>query len=208
MGIEIQIYVGDNDTLKDHPNITPDGWIPLGGGHGCCDEDEMREYVAKFDGKNMRLRIAEIEGPTRDLSPARPKIKDDKWPKDGKPADFSDLVEPVVKALRFCYSMRRKNQGIDVPWNGHNIGRDELVTCFDPLYALSAEMLTYDKEDQGREAVEVIVGIALQLGIEQGRRIERTSDRRRHEDFMREMDQLIIKSLKEEIERLKDQVAM
>jgi hypothetical protein len=37
---------------------------------------------------------------------------------------------------------------------------------------VSAEQLRYDDEEQGRDPLEVIIGIAIQLGIEQGRRVE------------------------------------
>lgn len=64
MGIQIQVYVGDNDTLKTHPDITSDGWLAIGG-HGCQSEDEMREYVQRANSKFARVRIGEIEGPTK-----------------------------------------------------------------------------------------------------------------------------------------------
>lgn len=207
MGIRIEMFVGDNDTLKVHPDITPDGWIPLDG-HGCQDEDEMREYVTTLDHDSLRLRIAEIEGETKDL----PKVKRLKmksghgWPTDGKPADFSDLVAPIVKAIKFTHTLDRQNTDKDVPWDGPNIGASELACCFDPLYALSAEMLAYDEEDQGRDALEVIIGIALQIGIEQGRRIENTSSHREHEKFMRDMDKTIHEMNKNTIDELRAEV--
>ena len=93
------------------------------------------------------------------------------WPEDGKTVDFSEMADSVVDAIRFAYTLERKNDGQAIPWDGLNIGERDLATCFDPETALSAENLQYDDEDQGRDALRVLVGIALQLGIEQGRRL-------------------------------------
>lgn len=92
------------------------------------------------------------------------------WPDDGGTVGFSDLCGPVCDAIRFSHSLRRVNVGLDIPWGGFNIGSSELATCFSPSAQLSAEMLASDA-DQGRDVLDVCVGIAVQLGIEQGRRI-------------------------------------
>lgn len=87
------------------------------------------------------------------------------WPDDDKPASFSSITDPICEAIKFAYSLKRKNKD-----NGFNIGDDLLAGCFDPKTALSVENLRYDLEDQGRDALKVIIGIAVQLGIEQGKR--------------------------------------
>ena len=92
------------------------------------------------------------------------------WPEDDKPADFEDLVKPIKKALRFAYKMRRQNQDKDVPWAGPAKTGHE-ACCLPPKETLKAEQLKYSLEDQGRDALDEIIGIALRVGIEQGRRI-------------------------------------
>ncbi len=98
------------------------------------------------------------------------------WP-DEKSVEFDDLCEPVCKALRFAYKLQRQNEGSSIPWTGLDLGQRELVCSPSPDDKLSASSLQFDDEDQGRDALEVIVAIAVQLGIEQGRRMERSEYR-------------------------------
>jgi hypothetical protein len=98
------------------------------------------------------------------------------WPKDGKPASFGeDILPPLLRAIRFAYDLKRRNAGKSVPWNGLDIGEEEKVGCHTPKVKLSRRQLKYSEEEQGRDVLEEIVGLAVQLGIEQGRRIDRTS---------------------------------
>ena len=96
------------------------------------------------------------------------------WPKD--PTEtvwFDDLAQPVVKAIRFAYNLRRRNRDKDIPWRGLPIGKSARATCLDNEEQLTAEHMRYDEDDQGRDALEVLVGVAIRLGIEQGRRVQR-----------------------------------
>lgn len=94
------------------------------------------------------------------------------WPKDPAQAvDFCELVNPIIAAIKFCYDLKRKNEDKDVPYNGYPNGWRERVTTPTPAEWLTTKSLKWNEEDQGREVLEVIISIALQLGIEQGRRI-------------------------------------
>ena len=95
------------------------------------------------------------------------------WPKDRRePVDFDDLARPVVDAIKSAYDLKRKNRGRDIPWTGPPVGKSEAATCCDHAELLSAEGMGWQEDDQGFEAIEVIVAIALRLGIEQGRRVQ------------------------------------
>lgn len=98
-------------------------------------------------------------------------MKYQEWPKNNEPARFSDICDSVCKAIRFAYRMQRQNRQADVPWEGMNIGESERGGCLQPHEALSASTLRWQLDDQGREALDVIVALAVQLGIEQGRRL-------------------------------------
>ena len=102
------------------------------------------------------------------------------WPKDGTCVMFSDLAGPLRKVLRFGYILKRKNGNKDIPWDGYNIGKKELSTCLNPEEALTAESLAFAKEDQGCDLLDAIITIAIQLGIEQGRRMERKETKERN----------------------------
>jgi hypothetical protein len=112
------------------------------------------------------------------------------WPKDGKPVLFSDIADPLVQAMadavgngmvravpvkrRGGYAFRSNTSDLaSIDYHGYDIGEDDKATCNSPEYRLSGEGLRFDWTDQGRTPAEVIIGLAVQLGIEQGRRIER-----------------------------------
>jgi len=93
------------------------------------------------------------------------------WPEDDKPIDFEQLSAPLVRAVRFAYKLQRQNTDKDIPWSGPEIGKDCAATCLPPKTALSAKNLAYSNDEQGRDALTEIIGLAIQMGIEQGRRI-------------------------------------
>ena len=94
-----------------------------------------------------------------------------KWPEDEtKTVSFRYLVKPVKDAILFAYDIKRKNKGKDIPYNGYDIGKRNKATDFSPDEKLKARNLEYSDVEQGRDALTEIIGIAVQLGIEQGER--------------------------------------
>jgi hypothetical protein len=81
--------------------------------------------------------------------------------------DFEELVEPVVKALKSAYVLRRKPLA-NIKWCGPDISNGFALL---PSERLTAENLRYSEQDQGRHAIDEIIGIAVTLGIEQGKNI-------------------------------------
>ena len=96
-----------------------------------------------------------------------------KWPEDGSPAYCGYMIEEIYKAIKFAYNLRRKNKGKDIPYEGFEIGEEEQVGSYCMNEKLSAQNLEWQLEDQGRDAMEVILEGLFQLGVEQGRRMER-----------------------------------
>jgi hypothetical protein len=96
--------------------------------------------------------------------------------REEKPYSFDELADPVLKALRFAYKLERRNLGRNVPWNGPRLGKSMRASCIDFKDRLRSGTLAYAEEDQGRDALEEIVSIAIQLGIEQGRRLQVKED--------------------------------
>jgi hypothetical protein len=93
------------------------------------------------------------------------------WPKDGKPASFSDLTGPICEAVRFAYKLERQNVDKDIPYKGLPKGRPELACTLPIDRALSAENLAYSLNEQDRDALEEILAVLAQLAFEQERRI-------------------------------------
>lgn len=95
------------------------------------------------------------------------------WPKNGKTVSFRELVKPVREAILFAYRIERVSKNRSIPWTGLNVGDDTLVGDFSPAEKLRRSNLHYSEESQGRDALDEIIGIAIQLGIEQGKRSSR-----------------------------------
>lgn len=89
-----------------------------------------------------------------------------------KPFGFTEMSDACIKALKFGFSIRRRNKGQDIPWTGPDY---DPANHLSPGYALTAESMEYAEEDQGRDALTEVVAVILQLGIEQGRRIRESS---------------------------------
>ncbi len=93
------------------------------------------------------------------------------WPKDDKHVSFCKLTEPVCKAIRKAYKLTPRNYGDKIKWTGFVLPERIAATCLPYDEVLTREQLEYSEQDQGRDPLEEIVGIAVQLGIEQGRRL-------------------------------------
>jgi len=99
-----------------------------------------------------------------------------RWPKDEKEyVPFEELITPLIKAMHHCYNLERIHKDVDFEYDGYELSFREGAVCPQPDEALTAETLKWQEEDQGREAIETILQIAFQLGVEQGRRLGRRS---------------------------------
>ena len=94
---------------------------------------------------------------------------DQDWPEDGSQLSFTYLVGAVLHAVHECYELKKKDSG-DVDWQGPPLPKFLESSCLDFREKLTAESLAYAREERGLSAIEVLVGIAVQLGMEQGRR--------------------------------------
>jgi hypothetical protein len=97
----------------------------------------------------------------------------DGWPVDGSPLNFEDMANSVIALLKDGYKLLRKNRGKDLKYKGPD--HKEQACCPPIRERLKAESLAGEMEDQGRNALDIIIGHAIQIGIEQGRRIMRES---------------------------------
>lgn len=114
------------------------------------------------------------------------------WPADNHPTDIETLTEPICKAIRFAYHMRRRNRDQDIPYDGLDIGKDEQANALRAHHQLTAERLAYSDEDQGRDALTEIIGLAIRLGIEQGRRIFKNSSEYRATKIYADMAETLL----------------
>jgi hypothetical protein len=102
------------------------------------------------------------------------------WPRDpNQCVSFTDITGPLVDSARRL--LKVEWDGKDVPYEGFPLGLEMQAGSFNPDEKLKAEQIRYDDEDQGRDPLEVMIGIAVQVGIEQGRRIDRQKNGARTE---------------------------
>jgi len=96
------------------------------------------------------------------------------WPKDDAPAEFEHLVEALTRAFKqgAWWRPRYEHKDKDIIWVGPPLPKNVLS----PEEQLSAGGRQYSA-DKGRNFVELMFGLALQIGIEQGRKIEREENR-------------------------------
>lgn len=92
------------------------------------------------------------------------------WPKDGSPVEFTSIIEPLRDVVKQLYKLERRPLQ-DVDYKGFDLGLQEKTICLLPQDALTAENLLYAEKDQGQDPMTVVLSIAVQLGIEQGRRL-------------------------------------
>ena len=114
------------------------------------------------------------------------------WPDNNECAPFEKIAEPIVEALAdaigngmvstvgvkrraawgSAFGFRSSTSLIHtIDYNGYNIGKSERATCTQPHDLLTVKNLRREWSDQGRTPAEILVTLAVQLGIEQGRRI-------------------------------------
>ena len=101
-----------------------------------------------------------------------------KWPHHIEPADFEfDILNPVVKWIIDYYELHSNEihdprNHKDIPeWDGLPLGFHDRAVAVEPNDCLAREGLEWSYDDQGRTPLEAIISIAIQLGIEQGRRL-------------------------------------
>lgn len=87
------------------------------------------------------------------------------WPENDEPVPLEDLVKPLVSALWNIIGMA------DSKYDGYDVGDRHINVAAD--WSLSPEGLAWLMEDQGIGEIQTALTVAVQLGIEQGRRIEK-----------------------------------
>jgi hypothetical protein len=105
--------------------------------------------------------------------------------------DFEDLTTALRKAIDEAYKLER-TEVESLAWDGKEITTYHLLaTTFGVEESLTQESLEYDQE-RGRDAMQVILGCAVRLGIEQGMRMlvkgfqERDHGSKARIDFIKE----------------------
>lgn len=85
---------------------------------------------------------------------------------------FDDITLNLRDSIEFAYTLRRKRKGKSIPYNGPELtALDLLVGAPGVKETLEAEWLRISDEDQGRDALQEILGCAVRIGIEQGFRM-------------------------------------
>ena len=100
------------------------------------------------------------------------------WPtEEDKTIPFYLLAGAVRKAFDYTFKMKDIAPDSDIPWSGPQLGKHERATCLTPIEKLKNENLQYELEDQGRDKLDALISLAIQIGIEQGRRCLRSEEK-------------------------------
>ena len=87
------------------------------------------------------------------------------------PFAFDEMLDAFREAVKYSLVVEDKENIGDIPWNGPEITHYSLLACgFNVEASLSEEIREYHAE-RGRSTLDVILGCAIRLGIEQGRRM-------------------------------------
>lgn len=106
-----------------------------------------------------------------------------RWPED-KTVDIEEALRHVRKAIEFAYELTRRNEDQDIPYYGYDIPARRHIAR-SPEEDLTVNVLA-EHADQGRDALDVILGIAFALGVENGLRY--TGSTRRLEAILERLE--------------------
>jgi hypothetical protein len=107
------------------------------------------------------------------------------------------MAEPLIEALRFAYTMRRKNKGKDIPYDGVDLTTCRLLAGMsNNKETLTADSLEYH-EERDRDAARMIISCAIRLGIEQGWRML-MDDTSIAETYLRDVERYVNGDFKDE----------
>jgi hypothetical protein len=132
---------------------------------------------------------------------AKPKPKMKKWPDNGTLVSYIKLIKPLKAIIDHGYRLFRKDI-TSFDYNGYNIGKDEQRIYPSPKVQFEVQSLVKEKA-RGNNLIDIVLNIAFLLGVEQGRRSERTEQeqtdnmlntlenyRERNKDLRRRNDQI------------------
>lgn len=95
---------------------------------------------------------------------------------DLKPWKFEELCKAIRRSIEFAYQMERKNEGKSIPYDGPELTSSRiLATSFNIKESFTDDGTEWcglrHSDERARDALDVIIGKALHLGMEQGWRI-------------------------------------
>ncbi len=96
--------------------------------------------------------------------------EDKNWPADNKMVGFPDIADPIREALQIAMDKGEKVYEEGIEWTGLKQGFKNQATVPSPLEALHSYNLKRSNKKQNRDVFTEIITIAIQLGMEQGRR--------------------------------------
>jgi hypothetical protein len=103
------------------------------------------------------------------------KMKD--WPSSPyELVSYYNLVGPVKSVLQKAYKFYRKDEAKSFEYDGFNFGKCEQKNCPSPQERFSEKFIAFENK-RGNKVLDIALNIVFMLGVEQGRRIERTVQR-------------------------------
>lgn len=91
------------------------------------------------------------------------------WPDKGQPGNFEDMVAAFCQLVNSAFILQRKPDA-ELTYHGHDIGRLTATHALPVSEALSPETIAYREANQGRDLLDQLLSVIVQVSIEQGRR--------------------------------------
>lgn len=172
--------------LADRPDhtITWNGDTVIGGGTvrydcTCGWTGATTSSCDEHNDHHAQIRAANIEAIKNRVEPYQTVL--DRYPAEER--RYMDDVAPFMKTIRKKLKLSRKNLKKDIPYVGYPNGRSVRAGCFEPNERFMAERMEYDLYDQGRDALEVIIGSMITCLSEQGARLIKSEFIAAYKDF-------------------------
>lgn len=164
-----------HDAIQKATSKVSDGY--MGG-------DETRARAKKETAKSLRTALAELEKVTDssklvlDTKTATIAYRTEtgglEWPPDGRPVVFEELLSALRSAIEQAYSLRPKSGESNIEWRGPSSTPSVGLPNGSIPERLSKKGLS------GRDPLNELLAVTLQIGMEEGARFTVMHDRDMH----------------------------
>lgn len=97
-----------------------------------------------------------------------------KWPEDPKSSvEIDKICEPLRHAFNQIVVLRRHANTLPIEWTGFDDIPSIAHMCVPPDKSFSDMRFRENRRCDGMDVLDIVIQLAVQLGIEQGRRLER-----------------------------------
>src|SRR5271166_3646580 len=141
--------------------------VVVGKAHACQDNLPITKALPGYEHIPDRGSSSNMEK----------KVSLKEWPDNPHSlVDYEDLVKPIKAIIDQGYKLTR-NLTKSFTYEGYEIGAKELEKCPSAKYRFDERLLSVEKKKSDRNLIDVALNMIYLLGVENGRRAERKTER-------------------------------